>query len=64
MTNRKIDTQNIFFSQIDLRRCAVWNEDQSGGSWDATFCTTVLTEQLHTVCECREGIYQMSTKSY
>ncbi len=43
--------KNVAF-QIELRRCAVFNEDQSGGSWDADKCTTVLTEQTNTVCEC------------
>ena len=41
-----------FHFQIEVRRCAVFNEDLSGGSWDATHCTTVLTEQTNTVCEC------------
>ena len=30
----------------------MFNEALSGGSWDATHCTTVLTEQTNTVCEC------------
>ena len=30
----------------------MFNEDLSGGSGDATHCTTVLTEQTNTVCEC------------
>ena len=39
--------------KIDRRRCVVWNEDiGSHGAWDATKCTTVLTNKEATLCEC------------
>lgn len=36
-----------------MRRCAVWNPDfGEHGAWDADKCTTVLSEQDVTTCEC------------
>lgn len=57
-SNKKLIGRSLMWHEDDLqtdievRRCAVFNEDLSGGSWDATHCTTVLTEQTNTVCEC------------
>ena len=40
-------------TNIEVRKCVVYNEDiGSFGAWDADKCTTVLSEQSSTVCEC------------
>ena len=40
-------------TKIEYRFCAAWNEDIGiHGAWDKADCTTVLTEQASTVCEC------------
>ena len=39
--------------QIANRRCAVYNEAiGTYGAWDASKCTTTLSEQEATICEC------------
>ena len=40
-------------TDIEVRRCAVYNK-QIGkyGAWDSDKCTTVVSEQSTTVCEC------------
>lgn len=43
----------LFLSQIEVRKCVVYNEEIGRyGAWDADKCTTVLSEQSSTVCEC------------
>ena len=40
-------------TNIEVRKCAVYNTDIGRyGAWDADKCTTVLSEQHSTVCEC------------
>ena len=40
-------------TNIEVRKCAVYNDDIGRyGAWDADKCTTVLSEQHSTVCEC------------
>ncbi|XP_059078438.1 uncharacterized protein LOC131876911 [Tigriopus californicus] len=44
---------NELKTNIELRRCVVYNEKFGiYGGWDASQCTTVITEQSSTVCEC------------
>ena len=43
----------IFRRQIEVRKCVVYNEDIGRyGAWDADKCTTVMSEQSSTLCEC------------
>ena len=40
-------------TSIDIRRCVRWNHEIGlHGAWDPTGCTTVMTEQDSTSCEC------------
>jgi hypothetical protein len=42
-------------TNIEMRKCVVWNKDLGvHGAWDDRSCTTVITEQTQTVCECGE----------
>ena len=44
---------SIFRQQIEVRKCVVYNEDIGRyGAWDADKCTTVMSEQSSTLCEC------------
>jgi len=49
---------------IETRRCVMWNPDMGlHGGWDATFCTTVMSEQDSTTCECSEfGTYALAAE--
>ena len=39
--------------QIERRKCAIWSEDVGvGGGWDAAGCTTIISDQSGTTCEC------------
>ena len=41
------------FLQIEVRKCVVYNEAIGRyGAWDGDKCTTVMSEQVSTVCEC------------
>jgi len=48
-------------TSIDLRRCVIWNDDIGDyGAWDSQGCTTVMTEQDSTLCECNKfGTYAL-----
>ena len=51
-------------TSIDIRRCVVWNE-QIGlfGAWDSLGCTTVMSEQDSTTCECdRFGTFALAAE--
>ncbi len=52
--NTKSYIPKLYLSeQIKQRECVAWNEKLgSHGAWDADLCTTVLTVQTETVCEC------------
>ena len=40
-------------TSLDIRKCVVWNEDIGlYGAWDSLGCTTVISEQDSTTCEC------------
>ena len=43
----------IIILQIEVRKCVVYNEAIGRyGAWDGDKCTTVMSEQVSTVCEC------------
>jgi len=45
--------ENEIKTSIDIRRCVRWNEEIGlYGAWDSSGCTTVMTEQDSTTCEC------------
>ena len=45
--------ENEIKTSIDIRRCVRWNEELGlHGAWDSAGCTTVMTEQSATTCEC------------
>ena len=51
-------------TSIDIRKCVVWN-DEIGlyGGWDSLGCTTVISEQDSTTCECdRFGTYALAAE--
>ena len=42
-------------TEVEVRKCVAWNPDLGlHGGWDDLSCTTVITEQAETVCECGE----------
>ncbi|CAM6054614.1 unnamed protein product [Sphagnum tenellum] len=48
--------KNELTSDIEMRLCAAYNPDLGKfGGWDTSNCTTVITEQDSTLCEC--GIF-------
>lgn len=52
-SRRKLLWNDEILTDVEQRRCVVWNEDiGTNGAWDGTHCTTVLTEQTQTTCEC------------
>lgn len=52
-TPPRIDLISCSSLQIEVRRCVKFRDDLGVyGGWDAAPCTTVITEQDSTVCEC------------
>jgi len=51
-------------TSIDIRRCVIWNQEIGlFGAWDSLGCTTVMSEQDSTTCECdRFGTYALSAE--
>ena len=51
-------------TSIDTRRCVMWNPDIGMfGAWDAEGCTTVMSEQDSTTCECKKfGTYALAAE--
>ena len=51
-------------TSIDIRKCVVWNEEIGlYGGWDSLGCTTVISEQDSTTCECdRFGTYALAAE--
>ena len=49
---------------IERRRCIMWNPDLGlHGAWDAESCTTVMSEQDSTTCECSQfGTYALAAE--
>ena len=45
-------------TSLDIRKCVKWNEEIGlFGAWDSLGCTTVISEQDSTTCECdRSGL--------
>merc|ERR1712106_761108 len=56
--------ENEIKTSIDIRRCVLWNEEIGlNGAWDSAGCTTVMTEQDSTVCECdRFGTFALAAE--
>jgi len=56
--------ENEIKTSIDIRRCVIWNEEIGlNGAWDSKGCTTVMTEQDSTTCECdRFGTYALAAE--
>ena len=56
--------ENEIKTSIDARRCVIWNPDiGQGGAWDAEGCTTVMSEQDSTTCECSKfGSYALAAE--
>lgn len=52
-SNVNLTFQPYFFTQIEQRKCAYFNPNFGPyGGWDASGCTTIITEQTSTTCEC------------
>jgi len=51
-------------TSIDIRKCVVWNEGIGlYGAWDSLGCTTVISDQDSTTCECdRFGTYALAAE--
>lgn len=56
--------ENEMKTSIDIRRCVMWNEEIGlHGAWDSAGCTTVMTEQDSTTCECdRFGTFALAAE--
>ena len=56
--------ENEIKTSIDARRCVMWNPDIGlSGAWDAEGCTTVMSEQDSTTCECSKfGSYALAAE--
>ena len=52
-SRRKLLWNDEIVTDVEQRRCVVWNENiGTAGAWDGEHCTTVITEQTQTACEC------------
>ena len=58
-TSRETARRKVLFHEdeiktsIDTRRCVMWNPDIGVfGAWDSDGCTTVMSQQDSTTCEC------------
>jgi hypothetical protein len=54
--------EDFITSSIDARMCVMWNPDIGMfGGWDADGCTTIVTDQDSTTCECASfGTYAVA----
>ena len=44
---------NLITQQIDRRKCVMWDEAVGlKGGWDPAACTTIISDQSGTTCEC------------